>query len=678
MNECAFAETLDEFKNRPIAVYGLGAATEKLLPDILRRFRVVGLLDGFQSEGFFCGAPVISLEEAFQKNVAAIVVIARESSVRIIVNRIGTACKMHGVRLFDVEGKDLLLPPHGSGDFKKLLIPKEDLRQNIDAHDVISFDIFDTLLTREVLYPSDIFSIVEEKAPSGLKEKISFVSARQKMEREIARQHIPTFEEIYKRLRESYGLTEEEEEYLKRAELETEETFLVPRRAVCDMLHYAQEKGKTVILVSDMYLSDEVLSLWLRKRGITGYQKLYVSSAYQTDKRQGLFRRVRQDFETASILHIGDNREGDIEAAEQYAFDAVKIASGRELFEAIDSEYDCGQEKDLAARIQQGFFIARVFNSPFSPMELSPEDIGYAFFAPMLSEFILWLYARTIANREKTILFGARDGFLPCKMFRELQRAYEEKTEARYFLTSRESASLAGIMNEADVRRIWDLPFTGSLEEKMKARFKIFPEEIKGESCEENTPMILSRAKSKRRAYLAYIHELHLQDGKKAFFDFVSVGTCQYYLEKIMEEKLQGYYFIKLDNDEEKNALQSESWLSGEVAKRFLGGYVLMETILSAPRPSLREFDEEGTPVYGDEHRDEEGIQYLERIHGGILEYFGRFLQIAAVFMRAGNSSSSLSLFQMLQNVLPPESSFWEMRWNDGFYGRNIKLGELV
>ena len=39
---------------------------------------------------------------------------------------------------------------------------KEELKQLIDENEVISFDIFDTLLLRNVHQPSDIFRIVEK------------------------------------------------------------------------------------------------------------------------------------------------------------------------------------------------------------------------------------------------------------------------------------------------------------------------------------------------------------------------------------------------------------------------------------------------------------------------------------------------------------------------------------
>ena len=41
---------------------------------------------------------------------------------------------------------------------------KKELLQRIEESQVISFDIFDTLIMRKTLYPEDVFDIVQEKA----------------------------------------------------------------------------------------------------------------------------------------------------------------------------------------------------------------------------------------------------------------------------------------------------------------------------------------------------------------------------------------------------------------------------------------------------------------------------------------------------------------------------------
>ena len=37
------------------------------------------------------------------------------------------------------------------------------LKKLIDSHDVVSFDIFDTLIKRNCMYPTDVFQIVENR-----------------------------------------------------------------------------------------------------------------------------------------------------------------------------------------------------------------------------------------------------------------------------------------------------------------------------------------------------------------------------------------------------------------------------------------------------------------------------------------------------------------------------------
>lgn len=40
----------------------------------------------------------------------------------------------------------------------------KELRDGIESHDIISFDIFDTLIMRKTLVPEDVFLILEDRA----------------------------------------------------------------------------------------------------------------------------------------------------------------------------------------------------------------------------------------------------------------------------------------------------------------------------------------------------------------------------------------------------------------------------------------------------------------------------------------------------------------------------------
>ena len=147
------------------------------------------------------------------------------------------------------------------------------LREAIDQHDVISFDIFDTLLKRTVLYPENVFDIVEEQ--TGVKGYAVHRAAIQAA--------CPQFsmDEMYGFLKTHCEYDNHTLEVLRETEIKTEYDVILPRRGVLDMFEYAKAQQKTIVLISDMYLDVSVIRDILEKNGIVGYSKLYVSYQYK-------------------------------------------------------------------------------------------------------------------------------------------------------------------------------------------------------------------------------------------------------------------------------------------------------------------------------------------------------------------------------------------------------------
>lgn len=151
-------------KYRKIAIYGLGNETERVLGELGTGVKVVGLLDGYKEAGELYGVPIIPIEKAIQEGVQLILVAARPGSCKAIAQRIGKICMEHRIELRDVRGKDLCNPQKVTYDFKGINgITREQLWQAIDKNEVISVDLFDTLIMRQVLFVTDVFEIVDRR-----------------------------------------------------------------------------------------------------------------------------------------------------------------------------------------------------------------------------------------------------------------------------------------------------------------------------------------------------------------------------------------------------------------------------------------------------------------------------------------------------------------------------------
>ena len=184
-----------------IAVYGLSSSTQEILPELMNQYHIIGLLDGYRQSGTIYGKPIISMEQAIENNVEAIVVVARPGSRRIIVNRIREICREHNIKLLDERGNDLLEShSHNMTCVIENGGTKEVLMEKLEQSEIISFDIFDTLITRTVLYQTDVFELVEQRMIARYGHGYEFCNKRQNIERELSQTGTPTVYDIYKEL----------------------------------------------------------------------------------------------------------------------------------------------------------------------------------------------------------------------------------------------------------------------------------------------------------------------------------------------------------------------------------------------------------------------------------------------------------------------------------------------
>lgn len=85
--------------NQPVAIYGLGVETEKVLPELRRSYQIVGLLDSFRTDGELYGEKIISIDQARSAGFKKIIIIARPGSCKAIAAKIGERCKLTGISL---------------------------------------------------------------------------------------------------------------------------------------------------------------------------------------------------------------------------------------------------------------------------------------------------------------------------------------------------------------------------------------------------------------------------------------------------------------------------------------------------------------------------------------------------------------------------------------------------
>lgn len=673
---------LRDYKNAKIAVYGLSPLTADLL-ERLDGYRVAGLLDGYQTSGTLYGKPILSIEEAIAEGVRLIIVAARPESCKIIAKRIGALCKKNAVKLIDIHGGDLNAPKEAAYTFAGVSgATKRELLDLIDSHDVISVDLFDTLIMRRSLFPADVFEMVDLRLRQRGIEIEDFAKKRLEGEKELGKNTVPTLLEIYSYIVENYSITGVRPEDFVQLEWEADRRLVVPRKELCAILAEAHAKGKPVYVVSDTFYTKEQLEGLLEQCGITCYMDILASCEYRIGKAQGLFEKLRERIPGKTCLHIGDSQDSDIDGAERSGLTACRLYSGLELFEKAGYLGLWERIDSLSGRIQAGMLAAKLFNSPF-PFEEpgrrlhvdTAYDVGYLFFGPVISGFVIWLRREIQKRGLKNIWFGARDGYLIKQLYEQIDPA----ANSIYFLTSRTAAIRAGMEREEDIRYVEELRFSGSLREQLWERFG-----IRTEGDEERRGLldyrdeIFRAAGVNRRNYQKYLDTLELAEGDIAFFDFVARGTVQAYVQRLTPRHLRGFYFWQPDTEYLREmGLDVQTFYAPE-ENAIEGSYLALEPVLMSPQPSVVGFDGEGAAVFAREDRTEEDLQTMWSVQAGISDYFQTYRKLDPAWENCREKSLEAAVFSLVSKIEIRDAGFLSLKDEDTFFNRITKVGELL
>lgn len=188
---------------------------------------------------------------------------------------------------------------------------------------VYSFDVFDTVLTRIVAHPADVFRLMEKsiRATGQLHFRGAqcFSSARIWAEfraRRKSKREDVTLDNIYEMLKLLLLLDDEQVCCLMELELEIERRLISPIAVTFDMIRELRCQGNRLVFISDMYLPTAFVRELLISAGIAEpNDPVYVSGDLGVTKGSGkLFDLVlaREGILAGQLIHYGDNLHSDV------------------------------------------------------------------------------------------------------------------------------------------------------------------------------------------------------------------------------------------------------------------------------------------------------------------------------------------------------------------------------
>jgi predicted HAD superfamily hydrolase len=517
-----------------------------------------------------------------------------------------------------------------------------------------TFDLFDTLITRTVLSPEDLFVGVGSRLRgSGLWSKSAAqfqklrVAADGRTRRTLRIEEI-TLDQIYQTMAAGVGWSSEEAKKAQGIEIEEELAAVRPIAEMC--ARWAAIDPARKAIVSDTYFSVEVIEGMLDRCDVQcDRERLFLSSVYCKRKSAGqLFRLVASSLgvPASQIHHVGDNARSDLASARNEGLSA-------ELYEgSAPRRYDRAM-KDLDAeggsRIAGALRCARLAFPGGTETERTLWEIGSMVAGPILFSYVAWVIAKAKQEDLQHLYFLARDGQILLHLARKIDPAFPSS----YLLASRQAWHLPSIVNDIDEKSLsWiaDAHAISSLRNVLN-RVGIEPEEMLTHGFPASVWELPVRARTRidslfadeslralvfRRALEARERvQYYLENSGVLAVDRIGLvdlgwnGRLQRSLSRLLKEspgndrrRMHGFYFSLRRANREKESGQFHSYSDSGFAKRRAHA-MLMELFCSADHGGLLRFawNEEGSvdPVLVDEEDGAVIAWGLRVLHSAIL-----------------------------------------------------------
>lgn len=506
---------------------------------------------------------------------------------------------------------------------KKYNSKKINIYEEIKKHEIISFDIFDTLLIRPYVKPTDLFLHIEKLY------KIKGFHKNRILAEKSARGKYIDYEEIT--LNQIYEEIDDKYKRFKEIEIELEDRILTTHKENKEIYDYALRIGKKIIIVSDMYLPKNAIEKILIKNNYTNYYKLYLSSDLMLTKDSGnLYKYIINDLNVkpSTIMHLGDNFHSDFNNPKLYGIDSVYIEKIIDTFleNNIRSKKLLNKNKNnIGVSIMLGLSAFSCFNKNDKNKDKNYwRNFGFIYGGPAVFSYMNWLKKQIIKEDIKEVLFVARDGYSLKKVFDIIKPEY---IKTHYIYAPRIIYYLIAL----------DFKYY-NLGDSVKSVLEYYKD--KDEYLEKQTPsstalynegykFILSNieiyknlAKQEYQNYKEYIEKFNIDKDNIGIVDTGSLfKTSQKIISLFLgKENIIGYYWILFKNKYYKSNQYKAKSFEKEVKSK-ISDWNLIEFLITSPEPPIKNIVD-SKPIYSIPSKyEQKRMEIYEYISAGIVEF---------------------------------------------------------
>lgn len=491
----------------------------------------------------------------------------------------------------------------------------EKLLHKVHCSEIVSFDIFDTLLLRNVCEPKDIFKIVEDEYNLKYNNNIDFSYIRIQCEKEAREKSeledidIDTiYECIEKRLDSNQCII------LKDLEVRIEKKFIKGNHHIKPVYDYAINNNKIVFLISDMYLKKNTIENILNDNGFNGYNDIFISGEVNRSKASGsMYSYIRNNMNIdkgKKWVHVGDNYISDVKNA------CDNNICGVYYKRLMDRENDV-----KINNLSDSIIHASLINYKYSVENISFwENFGIMNVCPLYIGLMLKL-KEWISDKDN-IYFLARDGYIPFKLYEKLKIKYSYLPEGKYLYASRRSyiyPMMADKKEEAikyftvsdyargqkltigDILKNLDIDYNDNLKDSY-TDFNL-DEVINVNNVDEINNKLsylwdkinLNLKKEREILYRYFKQENIYNHNEINIFDIGWAGSTQRAIRELVRKEVKGFYFGTTESADKyvKKNSYGYAFNSGKplkINKEVMKNVMMYELIFTSPEGTVKNF----------------------------------------------------------------------------------------
>lgn len=539
----------------------------------------------------------------------------------------------------------------------------QDYYMILKKYDIVSFDIFDTLILRALSDPADVFYL------TGIKLQIEGFQEIRTLAEHEARLHLGvdssddvTIHDIYSVINRWCGI---DAEVGIRAELEVEHSICSSNPYWLGIIKTLSEEGKEIIATTDMYLSESHIRTLLEKKGYgTTIGKIFVSCNTGASKRNGrIYDVIRNQYgKDKTYIHIGDHYASDCKMARKKGWDFLYYKNVHSIGRNCR---DAGKGL-LPGSVADGILDIVLHNGikKYDPLE----EFGFLYYGKLHVGYCQWLEQFAREKGVDKLLFVSRDGYLLKKLYHDFFPAISNE----YVYVSRFALSQITVEEDPDLflkqnlepRAAHGTDTIGNILQEFHLEFLRSEFETCGLQMDDllnrknyaNIPPIIYANKSaiansalyreSLQAAELYFSEIIAGCSTVCIVDVGWYGTCTrgiyQFIKKHMKWKGTIYGVqIGIDCSQQNMQMYAQGILNAYVfapdsnrsfyKKHDFGiGNVIDEIVFSAPEPSLYRYRLGSASNAGFEFSDEPSgnIEIVRKLHYGVYEYVKQYCDI--------------------------------------------------